>query len=86
MLPMVMCKVVYQHKTIIMARRIVDEDEDNTREAQLSDNAVRKMSQNIFFQSTDMIIQHLTNYVAQTAGKRGRRKRKNPFLFYFKFT
>ena len=32
-LPMVMCNVTNQHKSIIMARRIVGEHENNTREA-----------------------------------------------------
>jgi hypothetical protein len=40
-LSMIMCKVIDQHKTMIIARRIIDEDKDNVGEPQLTEDVVK---------------------------------------------
>ena len=59
-LPMSICKVIDQYKIISMARCVVDENEDNRREAQLADNVVGEMS---WSGAEEEIVQDLPRYV-----------------------
>ena len=59
MLLMIMCKVIAQHNTLVMARRIGDEDEDNIREKQLVNKVVGEMA----WSGSEEAIDHSPRYV-----------------------